>query len=104
MPLGGNGHFSTAPAAGVGAVCDGICPESTRLERIEYTLTRIDEAIRGNGQPGIKQRIHDLEEREKLRDKTHGKAWDLFSKSFPALVGMGLLAFSLWVRAGAPLR
>lgn len=54
-----------------------MCPESEQYERIckaQFTelhgkLDRIDEAIRGNGKPGIQTRLDRLEQAERTRGR-----------------------------------
>jgi hypothetical protein len=39
------------------------------FEKIERKIDRIDEAVRGNGKPGLNQRVADLEAMERRRSR-----------------------------------
>lgn len=58
------------------------CSETDTLQRIEKHIVAIEHSVNGNGSPGLKLRVHDLEqfviaERTKRQDDK-SRNWSLF--------------------------
>lgn len=68
-------YFDMAKAPTSEPVCmhDEMCLK--RLKRIETAVESIDEAIRGNDKPGMKQQIASLEQSRKLLFAGIATAW-----------------------------
>lgn len=64
---------------------DEICLK--RLKRIETAVESIDEAIRGNDKPGIKQRIASFEQSRKLLFAGIASLWVAFLATIGKVLG-----------------
>lgn len=65
---------------------------SAEIAKLSDKIDRIDEAIRGNGHPGLKQRIDRLEQIETDRSKVK---WMIVTAMFSGIGSLAILVIQL---------
>tara|TARA_B100000609_G_C17119616_1_gene384205 strand:- start:306 stop:704 length:399 start_codon:yes stop_codon:yes gene_type:complete len=69
----------------------------TKQEEHENKIIKLDKAINGNGQPGIKQELTELRvEHKDCKENRKGKA-DVFFKWLSSITALAMLGVTVWL-------